>query len=129
MCSEHHPVGQSWIDVCNDVPAGVIGLGKTGSRKELAEIYTAADVFVNPTHEDNYPTVNLEAIACGTPVVTYRTGGSVESIVPGTGHIVEQGDVKGLYAALQDIRQQDRGAWRRSCREYALRHFEKSFAI
>ena len=61
--------------------------------------------------------------------MTYRTGGSVESIVPGTGRIVEQGDVKGLYAALQEIRQQDRGAWRRSCREYALRHFEKSFAF
>lgn len=53
---------------------------KTNNAKELAEIYTAADFFVNPTYEDNYPTVNLEAIACGTYVITYLTGGSPETL-------------------------------------------------
>lgn len=62
------------------LPKNIIGIGRTNSTKELAEIYTAADVFFNPTHEDNYPTVNLEAQACGTPVITYPTGGSVESV-------------------------------------------------
>ena len=58
----------------------IIGIRRTNSTKELAEIYTAADVFFNPTYEDNYPTVNLEAQACGTPVITYNTGGSIESV-------------------------------------------------
>ena len=49
--------------------------------KELAEIYTSADVFVNPTYEDNYPTVNLEARACGTKVITYNTGGCSETLM------------------------------------------------
>ena len=62
------------------LPKNIIGIKRTNSTKELAEIYTAADVFFNPTHEDNYPTVNLEAQACGTPVITYPTGGSVESV-------------------------------------------------
>lgn len=62
------------------LPKNVIGIERTNNVKELAEIYTAADVFFNPTYEDNYPTVNLEAQACGTPVVTYRTGGSPEGI-------------------------------------------------
>ena len=62
------------------LPKNIIGIKRTNNTKELAEIYTTADVFFNPTHEDNYPTVNLEAQACGTPVITYPTGGSVESV-------------------------------------------------
>lgn len=62
------------------LPQNVIGIKRTNSAEELAEIYSIADVFFNPTYEDNYPTVNLEAQACGTPVVTYDTGGSGESV-------------------------------------------------
>ena len=54
---------------------------RTDSAAQLAAIYTAADVFFNPTLEDNYPTVNLEAEACGTPVVTYDVGGCRETVV------------------------------------------------
>ena len=62
------------------LPVGVIGLERTSSPQELAAIYTTADIFFNPTVEDNFPTVNLEAEACGTPVVTYDSGGSGETI-------------------------------------------------
>lgn len=78
-----------------------ITIEKTNSAKELAEIYTAADVFLNLTYEDNYPTVNLEAQACGTPCITYRTGGSVESVSPE--FVVEQGDLDALILKLQEI--------------------------
>lgn len=61
----------------------IICAPRTNSPQELAAIYTAADVFANPTYEDNYPTVNLEAQACGTRVVTYDTGGSRETIKVG----------------------------------------------
>lgn len=60
--------------------AGIIGIGRTDSPEELAGIYTTADILFNPTREDNYPTVNLEAEACGTPVMTYDTGGCRETI-------------------------------------------------
>lgn len=62
------------------LPDGIVGLRRTSSPRELAGIYTVADVFFNPTREDNYPTVNLEAEACGTPVITYDTGGCAETI-------------------------------------------------
>lgn len=62
------------------MPKKIIAIRRTNSTKELAEIYTAADVFFNPTYEDNYPTTNLEAQSCGTPVITYKTGGSPESV-------------------------------------------------
>lgn len=57
----------------------------------LSQWYTVADIFVNPTYEDNYPTVNLEAQGCGTRVITYATGGSVETVT--SENIVPQGDI------------------------------------
>lgn len=62
------------------LPDRMIGIQRTNSVEELVDIYNAADVFFNPTKEDNFPTVNLEAEACGTPVVTYNTGGCAETI-------------------------------------------------
>ncbi len=73
------------------MPENIIAITRTNSTKELAEIYSAADVFFNPTYEDNYPTVNLEAEACGTPVVTYRTGGAPETIHRQDSVVVEVG--------------------------------------
>ena len=67
----------------------------------MAGIYTEADVFINPTHQDNYPTVNLEARACGTPVVTYDVGGSPESA--GYEHVVKENDIKALVAEIKSI--------------------------
>jgi glycosyltransferase involved in cell wall biosynthesis len=60
---------------------GIITISRTYNPKELAEIYSAADVFLNPTLEDNYPTVNLESIACGTPIIVNDVGGSKETII------------------------------------------------
>ncbi len=81
------------------LPDNVIGIERTDSQKELAAIYSAADVFINTTYEDNYPTVNLEARACGAPVITYRTGGSPES-AGRDAVVVECGDVEGLKEAI-----------------------------
>lgn len=71
----------------------MLGIRRTNSVRELAEIYSAADVFFNATYEDNYPTVNLESIACGTSVVTYNTGGSPEGVPHGCGAVVDKGDI------------------------------------
>lgn len=62
------------------LPKNIICISRTESKEELAGFYSTADIFFNPTYEDNYPTVNIEAIACGTPVLTYDTGGSPEFI-------------------------------------------------
>lgn len=70
------------------MPKDIIGLPRTRNQRELAEIYSAADLFVNPSREDNFPTTNLEALACGTPVITFDTGGSPECIDYGCGTIV-----------------------------------------
>lgn len=63
-----------------NLPRNIIGITRTENVKELVKWYSAAEVFFNPTLEDNYPTTNLEAIACETPVVTFNTGGSSECV-------------------------------------------------
>lgn len=73
------------------LPPEILSIHRTCDQQELAQIYTAADVFVNPTREENFPTVNLEAIACGTPVVTFDTGGSKEMLNEDIGCFVPMG--------------------------------------
>lgn len=75
------------------LPHNIISIHRTQNQQELAQIYSAADVFVNPTREENYPTVNMEALACGTPVLTFRTGGSPEIIDQTCGAVVTCDDV------------------------------------
>lgn len=83
-----------------ELPKNVITISRTDSAKELAAWYSAADVFINPTMEDNYPTTNLEAIACGTPVITFDTGGSPESAEL-YGTTVPKGDVDSMLEAIR----------------------------
>ena len=78
-----------------NLPSTIRSIERTENVQELVKIYSMASVFFNPTYEDNFPTTNLEAIACGTPVVTYRTGGSPESVEKtGCGFVVEKGDLR-----------------------------------
>jgi glycosyltransferase involved in cell wall biosynthesis len=112
-------------DQIKRLPNGIIGLTRTECVEELAQWYSLADVFVNPTYEDTYPTTNLEAISCGTPVITYRTGGSPESVTSHTGRVVEHGDVESVVKAVEELCAEDREAVRDACREYAEVHFDK----
>ncbi len=107
------------------LPKHVTGISRTENIRQLAELYSAAEVFVNPTWQDNYPTVNLEAIACGTPVVTYRTGGSIEAVTEHTGMVVEQGDVDGLLQAIRKIEERGKAHYQQPCRTHALKYFKK----
>ena len=105
-----------------ELPKSIITIKKTNSAEELAEIYSAADVFFNFTYEDNFPTVNLEAMACGTPVVTYRTGGSPESIAYQTGSVVEQGDYRAALELIDSMMKLDRNVIReRTHKRYEAR--------
>lgn len=109
----------------NRLPPRVLGIAKTESTHELAQCYGSADVFVNLTYEDTFPTTNLEALACGTPVVTYDTGGSGESVTPETGRIVAQGDLQGVARAAAELVSADRAALSRRCRDSAVRRYNQ----
>lgn len=85
------------------IPENIIGISRTNDIHELANYYSIADIFINPTLEDNYPTTNLEAIACGTPVITYQTGGSPESAAY-FGITVERNNLKDLINAIKNYK-------------------------
>lgn len=89
--------------VDNSLPDNIISIHRTNNQSELAEIYSAADVFVNPTREDNFPTVNMEALACGTPVITFETGGSPECIDDTCGVTVKVNDIDTLEKEILRI--------------------------
>lgn len=84
------------------LPRGIIGLGRTRNARELAELYSSADVLFNPTYEDTYPTVNLEAEACGTRVVTYDTGGCAETIHRADSKVIPVGEYRLLPVLLKE---------------------------
>lgn len=84
------------------LPPHIIGIKRTNNPQELAGLYTTADVFFNPTYEDNYPTTNLESLACGTPVVTYNTGGSPESVGE-NGAVVDKGDIEASWDSINNF--------------------------
>lgn len=85
------------------LPNNVIKIRRTANPKELAKIYSSADLFINPTREENYPTVNMEAIACGTPVITFNTGGSPEIPDENTGAVVKTNSLEEMYKLIIEI--------------------------
>jgi len=107
----------------SDLPVGITGITRTESVEELAKLYSEAGVFVNPTYADSFPTVNIESLACGTPIVTYRTGGSPEIIDEKTGYVVDQGDLESLITTIKKIKSQPLSA--NDCRLRAEKHYNK----
>ena len=93
-------VGES---VKNQIPEGIITIQNTKDQKELAQIYSSADVFVNPTRQDNFPTVNIEALACSTPVVAFDIDGSTEMIDENSGRAVKCNDVDGMLSQIKKV--------------------------
>lgn len=85
------------------LPEQIVSIHRTQNQQELAEIYSAADLFLNPTREENYPTVNMEALACGTTVLTFRTGGSPEIIDETCGAVVDCDDVDAMEREILRI--------------------------
>lgn len=116
----------------DSLPNGITGVPRTQNVQELVRLYSDATVLLNPTYADTFPTVNLEALACGTPVITYRTGGSPEAISPETGWVVEQGDIQGVADILENISKKSidetRGQ-REACRKRAVECFDKNMCF
>lgn len=85
------------------LPPHIISIHRTSNQQELVEIYSSADVFLQLTREENFPTVNIEALACGTPIITFKTGGSPEIIDDTCGFVVEKNDYEGLVERIRYV--------------------------
>lgn len=109
-----------------NLPSNISGFKRTENVENLVDLYSAADLFVNPTWEDNFPTTNIEALACGTPVLTYHTGGSTEAINSETGFIVEQGNIDGILDVVNIVKDKGKLFYSKACRERAVKYFNKN---
>jgi len=105
------------------LPDGIKGITRTNSMEDLARQYAKSDVYVNTTYSDNFPTTNIEALACGTPVITYNTGGSPEAVDEETGIIVKKGDI--VKVAQQITLMKERPLSTEKCRMRAVELFDK----
>ena len=107
----------------NSLPEGIQGIERTRDVNELVKLYSESDVLINPTYADTFPTINIEALACGTPVITYKTGGSPEIIDEKTGIVVEQGNLEALAIAISSLRYKPLDS--KDCRQRAEALFKK----
>lgn len=109
-----------------NLPNNVMQVGYTKNPKEMAELYSLADVMVNCSREDTLSSLNLECQACGTPVVTYDATGSKETVDGRCGFAVPTGDVKALWERVVGVRQKGKESLSYQCSEWVACHFEKS---
>ena len=90
-------------NVDKKIPDNILSIHHTYDIKELIEIYSSADLFLNPTRRDNFPTVDIEAIACGTPVLSFDTGGSSEILNEKCGSVVRTNDINSFISEIYRI--------------------------
>lgn len=110
------------------LPENVIGLPPTDGPEKLVALYRAADCLINPTYEDTYPTVNMEAMACGTPVAAYAVGGCPEQLAEPVGQTVPCGDADALAKAAMALAEQ-KSALSAACRAHAVARFDREKAL
>ncbi len=113
------------------MPEGIMGVERTNNVQELAAYYTMADIFINPTMQDSFGLTSVEALSCGTPAITYRSGGSPETVDENTGIVVERGNADGLADAVYAIEMVLKNGnlaglyGKETCRSRAVEHFNK----
>lgn len=99
----------------SQLPDNILGITITNNVNELAEIYSGSDVFINPTLQEVMGLVNVEALACGTPVITFDTGGSSECIDNDCGFIVRKGNLDELIEKIRYVKKYNKFRWSKSC--------------
>lgn len=88
----------------NILPSGILGFSRTTNIDELVDVYSSSNVFINPTLEDNFPTTNIEALACGLPVITFNSGGSSEMIDTSCGLSISNFNINEIRAAIDNVK-------------------------
>jgi glycosyltransferase involved in cell wall biosynthesis len=125
LLNEHYSIILVGVDKSDIklLPFNIIGIKRVEDINELATIYSAADVYFNPTWEDNFPTTNIEAMACGTPVITYDTGGCNEALTLETGCVINKGDLQSAKKSIEEICNKSKSLFVDTCRKRVVENF------
>ena len=109
-----------------ELPENIIGISRTDNVQQLAELYSTADVYVNPSVEETFGLTTIEAMACGTPAIVYNATASPELIHGETGRIVEPHDIGGLKKCIYEITRKDKAQYSSTCVDYIRTNFSES---
>lgn len=104
-------------------------IGFTSNQKELIDLYSAADLFVNPSRMETFGLVTAEAMACGTPVVAYNNTGSAEIVNDNCGMLVDDGDASALVNAVEQMLKENKENYSDKCVEWVKNNFNKESQI
>lgn len=121
--------------IVGNIPADIsfndrtIHLDRTDNVNDLAEYYSLADVFVQPSLEETFGKVSAEALACGTPIVCFDSTANPELVGEGCGQVVPVGDVDGMYEAVNLVSENDKGLYSKKCIDFARQNFDKETNI
>ena len=107
------------------LPESVIHIPATNSVSELAEYYSLADVFVQPSLEETFGKVSAEALSCGTPIVCFNSTANPELIGEGCGAVAEVGNIDDMLSKIFGILSQGKEKYSEKCRNFARYSFEK----
>ncbi len=115
----------------NEIPYTVRHLGVLREADDIVAAYNAADALIVPSLEDNLPNTIMEALACSTPVVGFRTGGIPEMIEPGrTGYLADVGNTADLAdGIIQLLRHPNPATLRHNARHFAETHYGKRVVV
>ena len=109
----------------NRLPENIIGIERTENKEELAQLYSLADLFINPSVEETFGLTTVEAMACGTPVVVYNSTASPELITTETGFVVEPHDIEGIKRCVDVVRQVSKTRYSLACRNRVVKYFNQ----
>lgn len=110
----------------NCLPENVIGIKRTSNINELAQIYSAANVFVNPSVEETFGLVTAEALACGTPAIVFDSTPGVEIVVDGCGHVAEIGNIHDIKRHIEQVRNNSKNIYSEKCIKRVNDHFKQN---
>jgi putative colanic acid biosynthesis glycosyltransferase len=106
------------------IPDGIIGIPRTQNQLELAEYYSMADIVLNLSYQETFGMTTVEGMACGTPVIVYKKTASPELLTPGTGIVVEAGNLNNLLQAIETLYKNGKAVYSEKCRERAVQNFD-----
>jgi glycosyltransferase involved in cell wall biosynthesis len=99
-------------------------LGQINSEEEMIQIYSAADVVLSTSRQDNLPNVLLEAMMCGKPVVAFNIGGIPDIVKPGiTGELIAPFDCTDFAINTLEIFRKNKSFDSHVIRDAAIRRF------
>jgi putative colanic acid biosynthesis glycosyltransferase len=108
------------------LPDNIIGIKRTENPKELAEFYSAADIFINLSVEETFGLTTAEALSCGTPALVYDTTACPELVNGDTGFVVKKQDISGVLKKIMEVKSKPRRYYSSVCRKRAITLFNKS---